>query len=481
MRRLLPLAMLVAGALNATAAGRIIILNSDKPGVGFNESTAATPIGGNMGTTIGQQRLNVFEEAARRWQNSLDIKVDVLVTATFAPIPGCTDSEAVLGQAGPMYWKKDTDFAEAPKQHVWYPAALANNFAGRDLDLRSEIFAQFNADVDSALCLSASDSDWYYGFDGNKGNDIDLFVVVLHELAHGLGVAGKSGGSDFSENRPAVFNTRMLDLTSGLRWDQMSAEQRRVSITNTGNVVWDGEKVREHAKRFLLPITMLTVTQPAPVARNYDIGYAGFGPEATAGSMSGRIVLAQDAANADGPSTTDGCTALTNPDAISGNIALIDRGGPADPPCTFVKKALHAQAAGARGVIIADNRKETCVPPGLGGTSADVNIPVVSITQDDGAALKAQLTGNVQMAGLLRIDPSQLAGASQEGYVRLYAPCTAEPGSSTYHWDVVASPNLLMEPNVSSDLVHGLDLTLYQLLDMGWALPARTGRTVLRR
>lgn len=484
MRRALLLATLLAAALNVSAGtGKIIILNSDKPGIGFNDITPATPVGGNSGTTLGEQRLKVFEEAARRWQYSIDTNVDIYVTATMAPIAGgCADSAAILGQAGPMYWEHS--FEGAPRQNVWYPAALANKLAGRDLNpARTDIFAQFNADVDLASCLSTSNSDWYYGFDGNKGDDIDLFVVVLHELAHGLGIAGKSGGAEFSENRPSVFNTRMLDLTAGLRWDQMSTEQRRVSITNTANVVWDGENVRNNASRYLVPSLMLGINEPAAVARNYDIGFAAFGPVASAGTISGKIVLAQDAANTEGPTTTDGCSALSNAAEINGNIALIDRGSPPAPApsCTFVKKVLNAQAAGARGVIIADNVRETCMPPSMGGSSDAVRIPVVSVTLDTGAALKQPLNANVAVNGGLRIDPSQLSGASQEGFVRLYAPCTQEPGSSTYHWDVVASPNLLMEPNVSSDLTHGLDLTLYQLLDIGWTLPARQGRTVLKK
>ena len=480
MRHLLLLAALLAAALNAAAGtGRVLILNSDKPGIGFNDPKPVDPVGGNSGTTLGEQRLNVFNEAARRWQNSLDTNVDILVTATFAPIRGgCAAGEAVLGQAGPLYWKHS--FANAPRANVWYPAALANKFAGSDLEpSTNDIMAQFNGDVDLPSCLSDSDSDWYYGFDGNKGNDIDLFVVVLHELGHGLGLAG--AGAEFTQNRPTVYDTHMLDQLAGLRWDQMSPEQRRISVTNTGNLVWDGENVRANAARFLNPVTTLTITQPAPVARNYDIGTAGFGPSTRTAAMSGKIVLALDGANADGPTTTDGCTALTNPDQINGNVALIDRGGPAEPPCTFVKKALNAQAAGATGVIIVDNRRETCVPPSLGGTSEAVRIPVISVTQDDGAALKTQLTSNAQVSGLLRIDPTLLGGATAEGYIRLYAPCTAEPGSSTYHWDVMASPNLLMEPNISSDLLHGLDLTLFQMLDLGWTLPARTGRTILKR
>ena len=480
MRRLLILAVISALALNASATGRVIIRSLDAKGVGFDDRTPATPVGGNPGTTLGEQRLIVFQEAARRWQNSLATNVDIIVAATFAPIAGCTATEAVLGQAGPTAWKHS--FAGAPQQNVWYPLPLANKLAGFDLEpSMDDIFAQFNADVDKAECLGQS--DWYYGLDGNHGSDIDLFVVVLHEIAHGLGFAGR--GAEFQDNRPSVFETLMFDTKAGLRWNQMTVEQRRLSVTNTGNVVWDGQSVRDNMSRFLTATPTLTITNPAAISRNYDIGLAAFGPSAKTTALTGKVVLAVDAANFEGPTVNDGCTAFTNAAAIAGNIALIDRGSPPEPApsCTFTKKALNAQNAGAIGVIIADNRRETCTPPGMAAAdnANDVRIPVISITQDDGAALKAQLASNNQVDGTLRVDPTQLAGATKDGFTRLYAPCTSDPGSSTYHWDTMASPNLLMEPSVSSDLAHGLDLTLHQLLDIGWSLPPRTGRRILKR
>jgi hypothetical protein len=38
-----------------------------------------------------------------------------------------------------------------------------------------------------------------------------------------------------------------------------------------------------------------------------------------------------------------------------------------------------------------------------------------------------------------------------------------------------------MEPNISGDLTHGVDVTLDQLIDIGWAEPPIEGRTRLRR
>jgi len=476
---LLVLFLLCAAQLFA-GTGKIIIVNNDRSGTGFNDPTPATPVGGNSGTTLGQQRLNVFLAAAETWQNNLDTNVDVRVSATFAPIAGCTDTEGVLGQAAPIEWRHDTD--GVPKPNVWYPIALANKLAKRDLSPGvDDITVRFNASVDSATCLGAT--SWYYGLDSNHGNDIDLFVVVLHELGHGFGIAGKATAPDFSENRPTISDVHTLDTATGLRWDQMTVEQRRASMLNTGRLAWDGDLVRKETGRFLQPVTTLTISAPVAVARNYDIGLAAFGPVASKSTISGRVVIANDAANAEGPTATDGCSALTNASAVAGRIALVDRGGPPAPadPCTFAKKARNAQAAGAIGLIIVDNQRESCAPPAMGGSGSDVTIPLVSITAADGDALKAQLNANVVVEGALRVDPSQLAGTTQQGFVRLYAPCTFEAGSSVHHWDTPASPNLLMEPFVGSDLLHGLDLTIYQLLDLGWAQPPRSGRRILKK
>ena len=482
MRRILFVTLLAALlAVPAFAGtGKIVIVNTDDPGVGLNDPTPAQPVGGNPGTTLGQQRLNIFQAAAARWSTMLDTNVDIVVRSSFAPLE-CSETSAVLGSAGPRTYHRD--FTNAPKAGVWYPVALANKLSNSDLaPSLHDITMQFNGDLDKPSCLG--NQSWYYGLDGNEpANDSDLFVVVLHELAHGLGMSGATRAPNFRDELPSVFDTHTLDLTTGLRWDQMPLQQREASLVNTSRVVWDGAAVRSLIGRYLQPVTTLAITEPALVARNYDIGTAAFGPLATSTPLTGRVVRAIDAADSEGPTTFDGCTAFTNAAAIHGNVAMIDRGSPPlpAPPCTFVKKARNAQAAGAIGVIIVDNSRETCTPPSLGGEAADITIPVFSINPTDGDILKAQLTAGATMSGSLRSDPSQLAGTSQERYARLYAPCTDNPGSSIHHWDVVASPSLLMEPYVNGDLLHGVDITQAMLLDIGWTLPPKSGRRVLMR
>src|SRR5437899_9984703 len=97
MKKLLISAILFLATTSAFAA-HLVIRNTNLAGVGFNDTTAATPVGGNAGTTIGQQRLNVFQRAADIWGALLDSKIDIPVDASFASLD-CSATSAVLGQA----------------------------------------------------------------------------------------------------------------------------------------------------------------------------------------------------------------------------------------------------------------------------------------------------------------------------------------------------------------------------------------------
>lgn len=475
MRKTLLLAVLLA-TTPLFAGVTITIQNNDSAGLGFNDPTPAVPVGGNPGTTLGEQRLNVFKFAAGIWGNVLDSKVPITIRATFSPINStsspCTATSGILGQANTTGFV--TDFANAPLAHVAYPMALANALSGTDLNgVNAEITAQFNSLVDNATCLG--DSNWYYGYDGNHGKDIDLVEVLLHEFAHGLGFLGNTStvsGNMGSTNTPSVFEIHTFDNVAGMRWDQMTSEQRLVSMVDTGHLAWDGPLVKAHAATYLKPTTILTVNSPSAIAHRFDISTASFGANVANLTLTGDIVPALDAADAAGPSTTDGCSAYTNASAVQGKWALVDRG-----TCTFVIKAQNAQAAGAIGLIVADNRKDTCFPPGMSGTDASITIPVISVTQDDGAAIR----GATGVNATLHVVPTEVAGATTEGFAKLYAPCTVAPGSSIYHYDTTATPNLLMEPNINDDLNHTLDLTVDQLRDIGWPISSPQGRTILRR
>jgi hypothetical protein len=469
--RLLLAALLATSVLilpvTAHAAAKIVIINQDAPGVGFNDTTPATPVGGNPGTTVGEQRLIAFQKAADIWASILDSDVEIKIQANFAPLE-CSANEGVLGSAGPM--AVEADHPGAPKTNTWYHIALASRQAGEDRDpTGNDIRARFNGDLGKPNCLSGS--SWYYGLDANPPQGgIDLVVVLIHEFAHGLGFSEliDDATGRFFMDIPDAYSHYILDNATGKTFIEMSNSERRTALTS-GALVWNGTAVFAAAPSTLQLKASLAVSSPSSVAGTYPGGTAEFGRPVSQGPFPGKLVQAQDANNAEGPSTTDGCTTLTNPAEVAGNIAMIDRG-----TCTFVVKAKNAQNAGAIGVIIVDNTTST-VPPGMAGTDASITIPVISITAADGTKLKGALSQSV--LGEIRGGPG-MVGADDTGKVLLYAPNPIESGSSTSHWDRTATPNLLMEPSINQDLKHVVDLTEPHFRDIGWFAEAGMDATM---
>jgi hypothetical protein len=468
LTRLLPGLALVALAAMAGPAHAITItiVNNDSPGVGFNDATPASPVGGNPGTTIGQQRLNVFQQAASIWGGLLPGSVTIQVNASFAALT-CTSTSAVLGSAGATQIFRD--FAGAPVAGHWFSVAEANKITNSDLAPGSaEIQAQFNVNLGQPGCLTGS--YFYYGYDGNEGTSIDLLAVLLHELGHGLGFQTYTDGStgSYTASFPSIWDKFLFDGSTSLHWDQMTALQRKTSALNGGKLVWDGPSVTMAAQSYLGPRTVMVVNSPAGIAGIYGAGAAAFGPALNATGITGNVVQAIDAT----APVNDGCEAFTNGAAIAGNIALVDRG-----LCNFTVKVKNAQNLGAIAVIVADNTPSA--PAGsLGGSDPTVTIPAVRITQADGNLLKANLGAGVNVT--LRVDPSSKAGADNAGRVMMYAPNPYQSGSSVSHWEVTATPNLLMEPaintdlNASSDPYAKVDLTRQNFEDIGWYGPAAT-------
>lgn len=466
MRNLLraALAALALAPGLAAAAAVVTIVNGNAPNVGFNDPTPVAPLPTNTGTTLGQQRLLAFQHAASIWGATLDSVPEIRVFATFEPL-SCNATSAVLGSAGPIsVW---SDFPGALFAGTWYHGALANKLAGFQLDPATpEIRARFNVNLGAVGCLTGS--PWYLGLDtAAPANSVNLVTVLLHEFAHGLGfssVTNVSTGVPLAGQSDA-YSKFYFDTSLNLARDAMTDAQRKASAIS-GRVVWTGPNVTAAVPEVLDPGTpLLNVASPASVAGIYPVGAASYGPPLGSPGVSGQLVAALDDANAGGPSTLDGCTAITNPVAVSGKIAIVNRG-----TCGFVVKSKNLQDAGAIGVIVADNAAGS-PPPGLGGADPSITIPSVRITLEAGNALRAALASNtVQVT--LGVDLAVRAGADAAGRALLNSPNPVQPGSSISHFDPIAFPNQLMEPAINTDLTHSVkapdDLTLSLLRDVGW-------------
>ncbi|NNF67909.1 MAG: hypothetical protein HKM98_10410, partial [Gammaproteobacteria bacterium] len=250
MKRLAFAAAVLTLSAQVFAGANFIIINTDSAGVGFNDTTPVSPIGGNTGTTLGEQRLIAFQFAADLWGEVVDSDVTIRVSASFEPL-FCTSGSATLGSAGPS--TIHSDFSGAPLLSTWYPQALANSLAGSDVSGQPDINASFNGDIDfNNSCLF--NTNWYYGLDNNHpGNSINFLNTVMHEIAHGLGFSGFTNLSNGSLQGgiPGVFARLTFDNDLGLHWDEMNNSQRASSATNSGDLVWRGSNAMVIAFFFL--------------------------------------------------------------------------------------------------------------------------------------------------------------------------------------------------------------------------------------
>ena len=463
-------ALAVALPVSASAAD-VVVWNGDPPGVGFNDPTPAAPVGGNPGTTRGQQALNVFQRAADLWGKRLQSDQTINVIAFFTPL-SCTSTGAVLGAAGANWFFRDVPAApggKGMKPGTWYHAALAEKLTKTDITTQVdpsdfyEIVSFFNSRLGEPGCLTGN--GWYFGLDNNQpSNRIDLLAVVLHEFGHGLGFSlgttSASTGVRFA-GLPSVWESSMYDVTAGKTWLDMTNAQRAASARNDGNLVWIGAQANNNTNSVLDRAIRLT-TVSTPGVDPVTVSSATFGgqiSQAPGRRLSGALTAPNDGG---GVSLLDGCQPFGGPSALAGQIVLVNRGN-----CAFGDKANNAQAAGAAALLIANNTAGLLAP---GGSAPGVTIPVFGITQAEGAQLRTAANAGPVSAEL--VASATTRAGTTAGYPRLYAPVAFASGSSVSHWDVSLAPNVLMEPFINPDLTSSVknpeDLSRGLLRDIGW-------------
>lgn len=247
MTLLVLLALLVPGSF--VQASQIVIVNNDPPGEGLNDPDSRDPVGGNSGTTLGEQRLIVLESAAALWAGQFDLTVEIRAGATFEALD-CDQTGAVLGSAGPNRIARN--FSGAPVADTWYTVAQADTLRGSSFLAADEehIGTTFNVSLDESDPNCLGGNSWYYGLDGNvPSGTVPLFPVVLHELAHGLGFLTFV---DFETGeRLNGFNDAYMlflrDNERGKLWPEMTNQERVDSALNDPRVVWTGPNVEDQS------------------------------------------------------------------------------------------------------------------------------------------------------------------------------------------------------------------------------------------
>jgi hypothetical protein len=244
-----------------------------------------------------------------------------------------------------------------------------DGFSSGDFRANATSTGVFDRTYDVTKAPDASD-------DQRKAAIAQLFYVTnfLHDWYYDAGfneVAGNAQASNYGRG--------------GVEGDSLRAEAQDYSGTDNANMSTPADGGRPRMQMYVWTANTrqgLAVTAPAAAVKTLDIGAALFGPQAF--SVSGTVVLAADGV----VPASDACEPVTNGSALAGKIALVDRG-----TCFFVIKVANAQAAGAIGVIVANNQGTTYINMAdtASATPLPYTIPAVSISQSDGDALKSFL------------------------------------------------------------------------------------------
>jgi uncharacterized repeat protein (TIGR01451 family)/uncharacterized protein (TIGR03382 family) len=429
----------------ARAGAEIRIVNTNAANEGFNDPTAVEPVGNNPGTTLGAQRRIAFQYAAALWAATLGNRVFIRISAKFAPLT-CTATSGILGAAAPS-----EGFSRAG---VTYSPALANELqfqqgGSTPLDANTpEITATFNSDW-GTKCDSGG--GFYYGLD-NKAptNKDDVVNVILHEFAHGLGYFGPF--NSWSRNVAVESNNFALLSTLG-----DSAAQAAEIIPF--NLSWVGTRVRAvvNAGEVLTDHNPVLNVSGGP-SDGFLMLAASFG--GTPANITKPLAIVHASG---GGSARDACEPL---DQLSGAIVFAER----NSACFVIDRARNAQAAGASAIVVGYDQ-DGGIPVsyvGLDDGGVTVTIPVYGVSREDGATIEG-LFGNGTPSAAISTN-TRRAGTNARGDALLYTPSIFKQGSTLSHWDLTASPSLLMEPQINPQLSRNLDLTPASLEDVGWTV-----------
>jgi len=162
------------------------------------------------------------------WAANFESSVPIYIEATW----GRSSSFSILGSARPGSYF--SNFKGAPDSSLWYPSALANALAGKDLD----------GDNPEMIITVNSLANWYRGTgSGPTKSEYDLQSVILHEMAHGLGFLSTDSYDDFfgygSIDQPTPY-TAYVQTGDGRRLSDLPSPSLELGEALTSKLVWSG-------------------------------------------------------------------------------------------------------------------------------------------------------------------------------------------------------------------------------------------------
>ena len=162
------------------------------------------------------------------WAANFESKVPIYIEATWERLR----TFSVLGSARPGNYF--SNFVGAPDSTLWYPSALANALAGKDLDgNKPEMIITVN-----------SLANWYRGTGaGPSKSEYDLQSVIVHEMAHGLGFLASDSYDEFfgygTIEQPTPFDA-YVQTGDGRRLSDLPSPSLELGEALTSKLVWSG-------------------------------------------------------------------------------------------------------------------------------------------------------------------------------------------------------------------------------------------------
>jgi hypothetical protein len=209
------------------------------------------------------------QAALDTWAANFKSSVDINVTATW----GRSANTDVLGSARPGSYF--AGFIGAPDSTLWYPSALANALAGKDLDRDNpEIIIQVN-----------SAANWNErGDDKPRFNEYDLESVILHEVAHGLGFLSTDVYDNFFGygilEQPTPFDA-YIQTPDGRRLADIPTPSLELGKILTAPLYWIGENGKRVNGGERIKMYAPVVYEPGSSVSHLDEAtYSKSGPDA---------------------------------------------------------------------------------------------------------------------------------------------------------------------------------------------------------
>ncbi|MAS54595.1 MAG: hypothetical protein CMJ44_08230 [Pimelobacter sp.] len=285
---------------------------------------------------------------------------DALERELYETSPAAEDLVWSEGDAFPGDLNEDQqNLVNSAGEAYWF---YANTFGRDSYDGNGAVMKTVNNDPR----INCPNANWN-GVTTNYCDGVTSDDVVSHEWGHayteytsGLIYQYQSGA--LNESYSDVWG-ETLDLVNGREDEGEIFEDKRP----------DGQ-----CDPTASPTLQVEITAPAGVAGPCTAAAASFGDGYTTDTVTTDVVVATDAANDAGPSTTDGCSTFDNAAAVAGNYAYVDRG-----TCAFQLKVDNAEAAGATGIVIGNN--VAGVPFAVAGTA---DISGIMVTKADGQRFK---------------------------------------------------------------------------------------------